>query len=135
MAMYSSYFMQASRLSRYVRTLWNYIFMGDRIWQERTNFGCQNWSGGTVFGGGPIFSLQAKGLSMVTINLDGFSLANRRRFAKFAKLSPRQTKGSIRFAITYSLIFFDLANYTIGHLFSRATKFAKRAKVFCPIYV
>ena len=30
MAMYSSYFMQASRLSRYVRTLWNYIFMGDR---------------------------------------------------------------------------------------------------------
>ena len=33
----------------------------------------------------------AKGLSMVTTNLDGFSLANRRRFAKFAKLSPRQT--------------------------------------------
>ena len=30
----------------------------------------------------------AIGLSMVTINLDGFSLANRRRFAK---LSPRQT--------------------------------------------
>ena len=56
--MYLSYFMQASRLSRYVRTLWNYIFMGDRIWQGRTNFGCQNWSGGTVFGGGPIFSLQ-----------------------------------------------------------------------------
>ena len=28
---------------------------------------------------------------MVTINLDGFSLANCRRFAKFAKLSPRQT--------------------------------------------
>ena len=24
---------------------------------------------------------------MVTVNLDGFSLANRRRFAKFAKLS------------------------------------------------
>ena len=33
----------------------------------------------------------AKGLSMVTTNLDGFSLANCRRFAKFAKLSPRQT--------------------------------------------
>ena len=33
----------------------------------------------------------AKGLSMVTTNLDGFSLVNRRRFAKFAKLSPRQT--------------------------------------------
>ena len=33
----------------------------------------------------------AKGLSMVGINLDGFSLANRLRFAKFAKLSPRQT--------------------------------------------
>ena len=33
-------------------------FHGDRIWQGRTNFGCQNWSGGTVFGGGPIFSLQ-----------------------------------------------------------------------------
>ena len=29
----------------------------------------------------------AKGLSMVGINLDGFSLANRLRFAKFAKLS------------------------------------------------
>ena len=33
----------------------------------------------------------AKGLSMVTTNLDGFSLANRRRFTKFAKLSPCQT--------------------------------------------
>ena len=33
----------------------------------------------------------AKGLSMVTTNLDGFSLVNRRRFAKFAKPSPRQT--------------------------------------------
>ena len=32
----------------------------------------------------------AKGLSMVTTNLDGFSLANRRQFAKFAKLSPCQ---------------------------------------------
>ena len=28
---------------------------------------------------------------MVTTNLDGFSLANHRRFAKFPKLSPRQT--------------------------------------------
>ena len=28
---------------------------------------------------------------MVAINLDGFSLANRLRFAKFVKLSPRQT--------------------------------------------
>ena len=33
----------------------------------------------------------AKRLSMVAINLDGFSLANRLRFAKFAKPSPRQT--------------------------------------------
>ena len=33
----------------------------------------------------------ANGLSMVGINLDGFSLANCLRFAKFAKLSPRQT--------------------------------------------
>ena len=33
----------------------------------------------------------AKELSMVAINSDGFSLANRIRFAKFAKLSPRQT--------------------------------------------
>ena len=32
----------------------------------------------------------AKGLSMVTANLNGFSLANRRQFAKFAKLSTRQ---------------------------------------------
>ena len=29
----------------------------------------------------------AKGLSMVGINFDGFSLASRLRFAKFAKLS------------------------------------------------
>ena len=28
---------------------------------------------------------------MVTTNLDGFSLVNCRRFAKIAKLSPRQT--------------------------------------------
>ena len=27
---------------------------------------------------------------MVTTNLEGFSLVNRRRFAKFAKLSPHQ---------------------------------------------
>ena len=33
----------------------------------------------------------ANRLSIVTTNLDGFSLANHRRFAKFAKLSPRQT--------------------------------------------
>ena len=33
----------------------------------------------------------AKGLSMVTTNLDGFSLANRRQFAKFVKLSTCQT--------------------------------------------
>ena len=34
----------------------------------------------------------AKGLLIVTTNLDGFSLANRRRFAKFAtKLSTCQT--------------------------------------------
>ena len=33
----------------------------------------------------------AKGLSMVTTNLDGFSLAKLRLFTKFAKLSPRQT--------------------------------------------
>ena len=36
-------------------------------------------------------NISAKGLSMVTTNSDGFSLANRRRFAKFAKLSPHQT--------------------------------------------
>ena len=33
----------------------------------------------------------AKGLLIVTTTLDGFSLANCRRFAKFAKLSTRQT--------------------------------------------
>ena len=33
----------------------------------------------------------AKGLLIVTTNLDGFSLANIRQFAKFAKLSTRQT--------------------------------------------
>ena len=33
----------------------------------------------------------AIGLSMVGINLDGFSLANRLQFAKFTKLFPRQT--------------------------------------------
>ena len=48
----------------------------------------------------------AKGLSMVTTNLDGFSLANRIRFAKFAKLSPRQTfplYGMFEFVILHSL--------------------------------
>ena len=33
----------------------------------------------------------ANRLSVVTTNLDGFSLANHGRFAKFTKLSPRQT--------------------------------------------
>ena len=33
----------------------------------------------------------ANRLSIVTTNLDDFSLANHGRFAKFAKLSPRQT--------------------------------------------
>ena len=32
----------------------------------------------------------AKGLSMLTVNLDGFSLVKHRRFAKFAKLSPHK---------------------------------------------
>ena len=32
----------------------------------------------------------AKGLLIVTATLDGFSLANCRQFAKFAKLSTRQ---------------------------------------------
>ena len=36
-------------------------------------------------------SRSAKGLLMVTTDLNGFSLANCRRFAKFAKLSTRQT--------------------------------------------
>ena len=42
----------------------------------------------------------AKGLSMVTTNLDGLSLVKRRRFAKFAKLSPRQNFPAIRYIIT-----------------------------------
>ena len=33
----------------------------------------------------------AKGLLIVTTAMDGFSLANRRLFTKFAKLSTRQT--------------------------------------------
>ena len=33
----------------------------------------------------------AEGLLIVTTNLDGFSLVNRRRFAKFVKLSTHQT--------------------------------------------
>ena len=33
----------------------------------------------------------AKGLSMVTTNLDGFTLANLRRFTKFAEVSTHQT--------------------------------------------
>ena len=33
----------------------------------------------------------AKGLLMITTNLDGFSLVNRRRFAKLTKLSTCQT--------------------------------------------
>ena len=46
-----------------------------------------------TFGGKKVWLMNRSAieLSMVTINLDGFSLANRTRFAKFAKLSPRQT--------------------------------------------
>ena len=44
--MYLSYFMQASRLSRYVRTLWNHIFMGDRIWQGWTILAAKIGPGG-----------------------------------------------------------------------------------------
>ena len=33
----------------------------------------------------------AKGILIVTTNLNGFSLANCKRFAKFAKLSTHQT--------------------------------------------
>ena len=36
-------------------------------------------------------SRSTKMLLIVSINLDGFSLANHRRFTKFAELSPRQT--------------------------------------------
>ena len=36
-----------------------------------------------------------RGLLIVTTTLDGFSLVNCRQFAKFAKLSTRQTKQSI----------------------------------------
>ena len=43
MAMYSSYFMQASRLSRYVKTSWNYIFMGDQIWLPKLVRGDRFW--------------------------------------------------------------------------------------------
>ena len=47
----------------------------------------------------------AKGLSMATTNLDGFSLANRRRFAKFAKLSRytvRQLGARISISVYYT---------------------------------
>ena len=54
----------------------------------------------------------AKGLSMVTINLDGFSLANRRRFAKFAKLSPRQT-----FPL-YGSIYLEYISYHCCYVFN-----------------
>ena len=64
--MYSSYFMQTSRLSRYVRTLWNYIFMG-------TEFGK----------GGPI--LAAK------IGPGGPFLAADR----FFRYRPTETKGAL----------------------------------------
>ena len=50
----------------------------------------------------------AKGLSMVGINLDGFSLANRLRFAKFAKLSPRQT--FLLYGISYTMCIHGLPN-------------------------
>ena len=46
----------------------------------------------------------AKGLSMVGINLDGFSLANRLRFAKFAKLS--------RYTVLLIFKFFENLNFT-----------------------
>ena len=38
-----------------------------------------------------LINRSANRLLIVSTNLDGFSLANHERFAKFAKLSPRQT--------------------------------------------
>ena len=55
MVMYSSYFIQETRLSRYFRTLWNYIFMGTEFGKGGPILAAKNWSGETVFGGGPIF--------------------------------------------------------------------------------
>ena len=65
---------------------------------------------------------------MVAINLDGFSLANRLRFAKFAKLSPRQTFPLYGILILfpyhhllfllYSLNFYFVSDNEVHSLFS-----------------
>ena len=58
-------------------------FGRDKLWRI-----CSFWAfGGKKFGEWIDLAI---GLWTVTTNLDGFSLANQRRFAKFAKLSPCQ---------------------------------------------
>ena len=68
----------------------------------------------------------AKGLSMITTNLDGFSLANRRRFAKFAKLSPRQTFPLYGISNLYLNITFSSS----GKLFKATTMGALKVKLW-----
>ena len=58
----------------------------------------------------------AKWLLIVTTNLDGFSLANRRRFAKFAKLSTHLT-----FPL-YGIITMPNRNYTTVCILSPCNK-------------
>ena len=61
---------------------------------------------------------------MVGINLDGFSLANRLRFAKFAKLSPRQT-----FPL-YGIL--RVRKILVGKILANDCQFAKFANIFPP---
>ena len=53
----------------------NWIPYSGKVWQKKV------WQ----------INRLANRLSIVSTKLDGFSLANHRRFAIFAKLSPRQT--------------------------------------------
>ena len=60
----------------------------------------------------------AKGLLIVTTNLDGFSLANRRQFTKFAKLSTRQTFPLYGITLPRGWAHYGLIRVT--HIFSNA---------------
>ena len=66
----------------------------------------------------------SNGLLIVSTNLDGFSLVNRGRFAKFAKFFPRQTfplYGMYRYSWTYkgqTLIVLVKPNQSQNRIFS-----------------
>ena len=59
-------------------------------------------------------SRSANRLLIVSNNLDGFSLANHRRFAKFAELSPHQTFLLYGMYFSDLLILLQVDRYNVG---------------------